>query len=71
MEYETTYTLTDRQKEDFRVAYAGVLLTDDMLLKLRTAGEALPAEEAKNDALRDRMRRYAAAYEIDLSDIGT
>ena len=69
-EYKTVYKISERAKEDYKRAFAGIKLSEDILRRQRLAGEPNVEREAQLDAMKERVLRYAAAFDIDLAEVG-
>ena len=69
-EYETVYKISERVKEDYKRAFAGIKLSEDILRRQRLAGEPNVEREVALDAMKERVTRYAKAFDIDLSEVG-
>jgi len=52
--------------QDFQKAYDGLLMSKDILDKMREAGEAKPDLEARNKASRERVLRWVKAFKIKI-----
>lgn len=63
---ETTYSASPRQIEDMKTAYAALQRMEDINSKFRAAGEPDAEREAKAIELRERLTRFATAFEIPL-----
>lgn len=60
------YVVPEQQVEDMKKSYEGLLLAEDILKKLRAAGEPNPQSEVLNRELQARAKRYAAAFNVEL-----
>jgi len=62
------YELPDDQKADLREAYRRLQIAKDLLARLRTAGQPMPDAEARIRELENRLKRFAAAFEVPLTE---
>jgi len=62
------YQIPEEQVEDLRKGWHNLLLAEDILAKLRTAGMPNADAEVRLRELRDRLQRFAAAFKIDLTE---
>jgi len=66
MAREIEYKAPTETGKDFQKAYDGLLMSKDMLDKMREAGEAKPDLEARNRAARERVLRWVKAFKIKI-----
>ena len=52
--------------KDFQKAYDGLMMSKDILNKMREAGDPKPDLEARNKAARERTIRWANSFKMKL-----
>jgi hypothetical protein len=62
------YVLPEEQIEDLRKGLHNMAIAKDILLKLRTAGQPNAEAEARTREIEDRLLRFAASFEIDITE---
>jgi hypothetical protein len=62
------YEVPEEQVKDLRKGLHNLALAKDILVKLRTAGQPNAEAEARIRETEDRLLRFAAAFEIDITE---
>ena len=62
------YVVPPEQVEDLRKGLRNMQLAKDILVKLRTAGQPNAEAEARTREIEDRLLRFAAAFNIDITE---
>ena len=62
------YELPENQVEDMKKGWHNLQLAEDILVKLRTAGQPNAEAEARLREIKDRTQRFAAAFKVDLTE---
>jgi len=60
------YEAPSQAVKDFQDAYDGLMMSKDILDKMRQAGEPKPDLEARNKAARERTIRWAQSFKMKL-----
>jgi hypothetical protein len=60
------YQVAPEAVKDFQNAYDGLMMSKDILNKMREAGDPKPDLEARNKAARERTIRWATAFKMKL-----
>lgn len=60
------YELPDRYAKDLTDAQKSLLQAEDILRRLRKAGEPQPEAEENLEQMKDRLFRFADAFDIEI-----
>lgn len=66
MARKTEYEAPPQAVKDFQTAYDGLMVSKDILDKMREAGDPKPDLEARNKAARERTIRWAKSFKMKL-----